>query len=499
GSRYRVGLSESIRGATGSSLRWTSWSFVTGPQATEGTRFANGRDVRLAAGLVTGIRVDGRGRVIGRIRPTLKQEVWATASVRATINGGEYFLIDRGAMHGYWVSVASVTASRLTSLRADKPPSQRPVPKPDATAAPTPTPAPSADPVAGAPSPTAAPNQTASPTPPSASPAAPVVNIPTAGTGIIISAAEIRALPTSGAAWDSLKRTAAGSAGTPNLADMSQNNNTVVLAKALVYARTGVSSYRSEVIGALRSVMGTESGGETLALGRELAAYVLSADLIGLSSADPSLDASFRRWLAALLDRTMADGNSLTATHERRPNNWGTHAGASRAAVAAYLGDSAELARVATVFRGWLGDRTAYSGFSYGELWWQSNPSQPVGINPVGATIGGHNVDGVLPDDQRRTGEFAWPATCGNYPHGALDGAVLTAEILQRAGYSAYQWGNNALLRAEQWLQSTGCAPSGDNVWQLPLLDARYGTHFWNGAVVRPGKNFGWTDWLYGR
>ncbi|MEO6578555.1 MAG: Ig-like domain-containing protein, partial [Candidatus Limnocylindria bacterium] len=48
GSRYRVGLSESIRGATGSSLRWTSWSFVTGPQASEGTRFANGRDVRLA-------------------------------------------------------------------------------------------------------------------------------------------------------------------------------------------------------------------------------------------------------------------------------------------------------------------------------------------------------------------------------------------------------------------------------------------------------------------
>ncbi|HET8777024.1 MAG TPA: hypothetical protein VFN76_05115, partial [Candidatus Limnocylindria bacterium] len=59
-------------------------------------------------------------------------------------------------------------------------------------------------------------------------------------------------------------------------------------------------------------------------------------------------------------------------------------------------------------------------------------------------------------------------------------------------------WSSRALLRAEQWLQATGCAPSGDNVWQLPLLDARYGTHYWNGAPVRPGKNFGWSDWLYG-
>jgi hypothetical protein len=315
----------------------------------------------------------------------------------------------------------------------------------------------------------------------------------------VISSSELRALPMSGAAWEALKRAADSSAGSPNLADLNQDTNVLILAKALVYARTGTSAYRAEVISALRAVMGTEAGGETLALGRELAAYVIAADLIGLRSADPALDATFRAWLAQVLDRRLTDGNSLTETHERRPNNWGTHAGASRAAAAAYLGDSAELARVATVFRGWLGERAAYAGFSYGELSWQSNPSQPVGINPPGATIAGHSVDGVLPDDQRRTGGFAWPPPCGNYPHGALDGALLTAEILSRQGYPAYSWGSNALLRAQVWLNSTGCAPSGDNVWHLPLLDARYGTNFWNGAVLPPGKNFGWTDWLYGR
>ena len=46
---------------------------------------------------------------------------------------------------------------------------------------------------------------------------------------------------------------------------------------------------------------------------------------------------------------------TLRGTHEQRPNNWGTHAGAARAAVALYLGDTAELSRTATVFRGWLG------------------------------------------------------------------------------------------------------------------------------------------------
>jgi hypothetical protein len=320
-----------------------------------------------------------------------------------------------------------------------------------------------------------------------------------AGSGIVVSSSELRALPTSGAAWDALKRAADASAGAPNLADLNQDTNVLILAKALVYARTGTPAYRAEVISALRSVMGTEAGGETLALGRELAAYVIAADLIGLRAADPALDATFRAWLTQVLDRRLTDGNSLTETHERRPNNWGTHAGASRAAAAAYLGDSAELARVATVFRGWLGERSAYAGFSYGDVSWQSNPSQPVGINPPGATIAGHSVDGVLPDDQRRTGGFAWPPPCGNYPHGALDGALLTAEILSRQGYPAYSWGSNALLRAQVWLNSTGCAPSGDNVWHLPLLDARYGTTFWNGAVVPPGKNFGWTDWLYGR
>ncbi|MBA3739621.1 MAG: hypothetical protein H0W98_00545 [Chloroflexi bacterium] len=363
----------------------------------------------------------------------------------------------------------------------------------DPTEQPAGTASPEATPTANA----EASGQASTSSPPPATPGPVVVNPPTSGRGIIISAAEIQALPMSGAAWDALKRAADGNPGSPNLADRDSRTDVYVLAKALVYARTGTASYRNDVIGALRAVIGTEVGAIHMGVGRGLASYVFAADLIDLRSADPAFEATFRGWLSGLPDRELVDG-SLTFVHEQRANNHGLHAGASRAAVAAYLGDTAELARVATVFRGWTGERASYAGFRYQELWWQSNPAAPVGINPPGATLNGQNVDGVLPDDQRRTGAFAWPPSCGGYTHEAMDGSLLTAEILQRAGYPAYAWSSNALLRAEQWLQSSGCPPSGDNVWNLPLLDARYGSHFWNGAVVGPGKNFAWTDWLYG-
>ena len=492
GEPYRASLSTQIRTPAGVALSSTSWSFRTTRQPSEATRFERPRPVRFAPGRVTGIQVDAQGRVITSVTGLLASHSWAMAEATAVILGRSYYVIANGIWAGHFVPAEAI-------VDVDGPGGgSEPTPRPSASAAPSTDPTGSTEP---SPSPEPSdPPSTATPTPkPTPTPEPPVVQPPTAGSGIVITPAQLRALPTSGGAWDALKRAADGNAGSPNLADMNQENNVQILAKALVYARTGTPSYRAEVISALRSAMGTEVGGETLALGRELAAYVIAADLIGLRAADPALDATFRAWLGQVLDRRLGDGNSLTETHERRPNNWGTHAGASRAAAAAYLGDAAELARVATVFRGWLGERSAYAGFSFGDLWWQSNPSQPVGINPPGATIAGHSVDGVLADDQRRTGEFTWPPPCGNYPHGALDGALLTAEILHRHGYAAYSWGSNALLRAQVWLHSTGCAPSGDNVWHLPLVDARYGSNFWNGAVLRPGKNFGWTDWLYGR
>ncbi|MEO6577747.1 MAG: alginate lyase family protein [Candidatus Limnocylindria bacterium] len=286
--------------------------------------------------------------------------------------------------------------------------------------------------------------------------------------------------------------------GAPDLSNMDQDNNVKILAQALVYARTGEAKYRNAVLDALVRVMGTE-GGSTLPLGREAAAYALAADFIGLSTVDPNFDkGSFRPWLQSLLV-VQLDGRTLRSTHEDRANNWGTHAGASRAAIAAYLGDRAELARTAQVFRGWLGDRAAFTGFSFGDFSWQPNPAAPVPVLPVGAKLGGVDIGGALPEEMRRGGPFKWPPAATDYPWGALEGAVLQAEILHRAGYDAYNWSDQAILRAVRFLfEQAKWRPAGNDQWVFWVVDYRYGTGYRQAAPVPPGKNFGWSDWLYG-
>jgi hypothetical protein len=281
--------------------------------------------------------------------------------------------------------------------------------------------------------------------------------------------------------------------GAPDLSDPDAATNVQVMAKALVYRRTGEEPYRQEVITACRGVIGTE-GRSTLALGRELAAYVIAADLVGLPEEDDRL---FREWLRRVRHREL-EGRTLISTHEKRPNNWGTHAGASRMAVAAYLGDSEDLERAAAVFHGWLGDRAVYDGFRYRDLWWQARPETPVGINPPGASKEGHSIDGVLPDDQRRAGRFRWPPPRENYVYGALQGALAQAVILHNAGYPVWSWEERALLRAFVWLhEQAGFPAGGDDTWQPHVVNFYYGTRFPAPVPSRPGKNVGWTDWTH--
>jgi hypothetical protein len=312
--------------------------------------------------------------------------------------------------------------------------------------------------------------------------------------GLWIGAQELAGLPTSGKAWESLVDAANETIQDPNLSDQDDGDNITVLAKALVYARTGQESYRQEVIGACQQIMGSEDGGRTLALGRELLAYVVAAELVGLPS---NVNTTFRSWLADVRHEELS-GKTLVSTHEDRPNNWGTHAGASRLAVARYLGDKADVERAARVFHGWLGDRSAYDGFNFGDLDWQANPGSPVGINPKGASLSGHSVDGVLPDDQRRGGGFSWPPPRENYVWEALQGAVAQAVILDRAGYDVWSWEDQALLRAVRWLHDEADFPAdGDDTFTPHLVNHYYAASFPAPVPARSGKNMGFTDWTH--
>lgn len=310
--------------------------------------------------------------------------------------------------------------------------------------------------------------------------------------GMWLSPAEIRRLPIHGRAWDKVYNAAHDNWGEPNLADQNYNHNTQVLAGALVAVRMGDDGLASKVKSHLRKVPGTEAGGRSLALGRNLHAYVVAAGLVELD------DAAFDRWLDTVRFAVL-DGKTLVSTHERRPNNWGTHAGASRIAAAIYLDDRRELERAAQVFAGWLGDRDQYAAFKFGDdLSWQFEPARPVGINPLGATRHGRLVDGFIPDDLRRGGPFQWPPVKTNYPWAALNGAVVQAELLQRQGYDAYNWSDQALRRAVAGLERLGWYAVGeDEEWLVHVVNRRYRTHFRTPPVAIVGKNFGWADWTH--
>lgn len=320
-------------------------------------------------------------------------------------------------------------------------------------------------------------------------------------TEMWISNSQINNLPISGPIWANLLAGAQQNTNNPNLSDKTDDTDIYVLAKALVYARTSQTQYKNEVLIAISSAIGTEAGSGILAVARNVQAYIISADLIDLKNESPDLYLAFAQWLATL--RTVVfDGDgpaySIISCHNNRPNNIGTHCGATRIAIAIYLKDSNDLQNAANVFKGWLGDRSAYIGFNFGNLDWQCNPQAPVGINPAGCTREGHSIDGVLPDDQRRSGGFTWPPPQENYVWEALQGAIVQAELLTRAGFPAWQWENQALRRAVSWLhQEANYQATGDDTWQPWLFNYVYGTNFPTPSTSSPGKGMGWTDWTH--
>jgi hypothetical protein len=313
---------------------------------------------------------------------------------------------------------------------------------------------------------------------------------------IWISPSEIAKLPSKGPAWENLKKHADHWLPKPNLSDQDDKTNVLVMAKALVFVKTGRQIYRQAVIRACMNAINTENDGTTLAFGRELMAYVIAAQLVKIP---PQQDKRFKQWLRQSLNKRLGE-RTLRSTHQDRPNNWGLHAGASRAAVAIYLNDLNELKRTANVFRAWLGESHYHPYFKFRKIkQWQANSKKPVGINPPGAMKQGHNIDGVLPDEQRRSGDFKWPPAKEGYVWEGLQGAVAIAVVLKRAGFTPFQWSDKALLRAFNWLHNEAKFPAqGDDTWQPHLINHYYGSNFPAPIPSRAGKNIGWTDWTHG-
>ena len=318
------------------------------------------------------------------------------------------------------------------------------------------------------------------------------------GGTLIASPAELAVLPTSGSAWTYLKGVADGSLGTPDLTNQDNKHAVRTLAVALVGNRLDSDAYRAKAHEAIMSAVGTERVGadnSILALGRQLGAYVLAADVIGMSGPD---DATFRSWLSAIRTRELGGHGrytSLKGTCEDSPHNWGTFACASLVAANRYLGDGAAIARSWAVFRGLTGDRSAYAGFQ--------DLSTDVWACP-GKAFTPDNA--LCPDDTVRYGAFVKDVTRGadpptpdgaglSYTAEILQGVALQAELLARAGYTdAWQ----RLKPAFAWAYRYGAINLSSVDYHVTWwANARLGTKMPTVPGLM-GRVFGFTDWLYG-
>ena len=335
-------------------------------------------------------------------------------------------------------------------------------PDPDATPAPTAT---------ATPAPTATPQPTPAPTadPGNGGSTGPSV-------GILVSRAEIAALPTTGAAWTNLKSWADAAAGTPDIQNQDEDNDIHVLAKALVYARTGIASYRAGVLTNLKAAVGIEAGGRTLALGRNLPGYVIAADLIDLTATTrPSTASTFRPWLRQLLTENRC-GHDPHLDRREPPEQLG-HAcrGGSRRRSPATSATAPSWPGPPRSSTAGSAIAASYAGFSFGDTSWQCNPSAPVGINPKRLLRRAAIVlDGALPDDMRRGGVFQWPPTFTDYAWEAMQGAT------PRGGHP--RPGRLSGLRLER--------PGDPSGRQLPVrpgeLGARPATTSWQPWMLEP-------------
>ncbi|MDQ2935319.1 MAG: hypothetical protein M3R49_10165, partial [Chloroflexota bacterium] len=226
---------------------------------------------------------------------------------------------------------------------------------------------------------------------------------------------------------------------------------------------------------------------DSLGVSRNLAATAIALNLVDAHEEDA--------WLLAARDTTYSRLGTLLSA-ERKANNHGSAADQSLVAIDLHLGDIAHLeSYVIPVVRQRFGDTAQGISFTFGDLSWQADPANPVVIGLPGTSKLGIDLDGVLAEEQRRLSSF--PAfNCGNYNWGASGQLLLTANLLQVAGYGAKDWTSSAVKRAFVRLGQGGCVPLGDDGWQGAMANALYGPGLLPEGIG-DGKTMCCTDYLY--
>lgn len=342
---------------------------------------------------------------------------------------------------------------------------------------------------------------------------------------LMLDPALIALRPTFGAAWDYMKARAydalsgmnlssapdATSPWLPNYngARFVKRPGTQTLAAALVYARTGEQEYKDLVTNACRYLIGTEDESsldgtatqdKLLATCRQIGAFVLAANLVGMDDRD------WNAWLGALRTKpigTSGQASNITQLSDERANNWGSFARAARIAIDIYLGDDADLELVVERFKLVLGEIDQRP-----DLLWIEDADFDLsyacdkpwrGINSSACGLG---KDGIIVEDLSRSIR-AFPnydATGIGYTFEAYQAMLFTAVLLERQGFDAFGWGDQALRRVMDWLvrenypHGNGYSTEQHEVW---IVRHFYGVDYPT-TPAQMGRCFGFTDWLYG-
>lgn len=315
---------------------------------------------------------------------------------------------------------------------------------------------------------------------------------------MIISRDSLMALPTSGAAWTTIK-SSADAAATPDLCNQDNKADVNALAAGIVYARTGNAAYRAKVINLISSAMASQRDGcnnAVLAMGRQLGGYVLAADFAGYR------DPAFTNWLTGILDRKVG-GHSrwfvLRFTAYDSASNWGVHALASTTAADIYLNRTADIAKDWEVFsaygkpQGWPFNKAS----SFNEQWscvaTNSTGKLPIAINTP-CLKSGINLDGAPVEDSSRSSFGSY----STYIHESLQGYAVMAQLFERTGRNGWTVNNSQVCRAAQFGNRAGRLNDNGVSYFVAFMANRFcGLSLPTKTPTSRGRMFGFSDWLF--
>lgn len=328
---------------------------------------------------------------------------------------------------------------------------------------------------------------------------------PPAGAPLmVVTQAQLDALPTTGTAWTNLLNIANGTSFPVNIDDQDNITSGKLVAVGLVYAKTQNPAYKTKVVTALDQLKTAQptSSSRVLSWGRQIAGYAIAASLVGYN--DPAL----KTWMSNARTVTLPGHAPLptmefAASHDA--GNWGAWNMASYTASSIYVGDTAAVNNAYTWFKGMMGDTAAWAQFQniseYDPTWVCGQPAKDDWHGPAINPACDSQRDGAaVLDIARSATSFPTPDDRGRmYSWESLSGWTLAARVFDYNGKTdVYGLSNSALKRAAGFLQRNGGWPAqfSASYCAAVALEKVYATDFGALPPYGPARSFAGTDWL---